>query len=97
MWTLALVAVIALLSVIGYFTMIDVKPDATRPVLDQATKDQIAALERRLVRHVAVLASEIGELGPRGPMTTRPASRIGRGAGTIRSRSEPSTRTGRTS
>ena len=61
MWTLALLAAIGTLSVIAYFAMIDVKPDVTRPVLDQATREEMAALEHRLVRHVAVLAGEIGE------------------------------------
>ena len=61
MWTLALLAAIGILSVIAYFAMIDVKPEATRPVLDQAAREEMAALEHRLVRHVAVLAGEIGE------------------------------------
>ncbi len=74
MWTLALLGAIGSLSVIAYFAMIDVKPDVTRPVLEQATREEVAALERRLMRHVAVLAGEIGERNVFRPQGLRAAA-----------------------
>ena len=57
----AILAAIGVLSVIGYFAMIDVRPKATRPALDATVRGEIHALGNRLMRHVRVLASEIGE------------------------------------
>ena len=61
MWSLAILVVISILSFAAYFLMIDVKPKARRPVMDQATREEIQGLETRLMRHVSVLAIEIGE------------------------------------
>ena len=58
---LAVLVAVAILSAIGYRVMIDVKPEVTRPVMDPATRAEIEALRARLMRHVRVLAGEIGE------------------------------------
>lgn len=58
---LAILAALALLLAIGYAVMIGVKPTQTRPVMDEAVRGEIAALETRLMGHVVVLAGEIGE------------------------------------
>lgn len=69
MWSVAILVAIGLLSLLGYFVMIDVKPKGNRPVMDKAARGEIEALESRLVRHVSILANEIGERNlfrPRG-------------------------------
>lgn len=58
---LAVLVAVAILSAIGYRVMIDVKPDVTRAVVDPAARAEIEALRARLMRHVMVLAGEIGE------------------------------------
>jgi hypothetical protein len=74
MWTLAILAAMGLLSLIGYFLMIDVKPKGNRPVMDKATREEIKALETRLMRHVSGLASEVGERNLFRPQGLRAAA-----------------------
>jgi len=74
MWTLAFLVGIAVLSVFGYFMMIDVKPQVPRPVPDRTAGDEIEALTLRLMRHVVALASEIGERNAWRPHGLRAAA-----------------------
>lgn len=50
-----------ILSPIGYAVMIGVKSTVDRPVMDETARRDIEALGGRLMGHVGVLASEIGE------------------------------------
>jgi hypothetical protein len=54
-------AVAGILSPIGYAVMIGVKSTVDRPVMDETARGDIEALGGRLMHHVWVLASEIGE------------------------------------
>jgi hypothetical protein len=54
-------ALLAVLLVVGYRTMIAVKPNVARPVPDEAARAEIRALEPRLMAHVTALADRIGE------------------------------------
>jgi len=58
---LALLAAVALLLALGYWTMIAVKPSVTRPQLGAAERREIEALEGRLLAHVEMLGRTIGE------------------------------------
>jgi Zn-dependent M28 family amino/carboxypeptidase len=56
-----ILVVLAILAVIGYRVMIDVKPDVTRPTMTPAIRADIAALEARLMPHVRMLGGTIGQ------------------------------------
>jgi hypothetical protein len=56
-----ILVVLAILAVIGYRVMIDVKPDVTRPTMTPAIRADIAALEARLMPHVRMLGGTIGK------------------------------------
>ncbi len=74
MWSLGILAAFGVLSLVAYFVMIDVKPAVNRPVLDKVVREEIEALETRLVRHVSVLAYEIGERNVFRPQALRAAA-----------------------
>lgn len=62
MWiSLAILAALVLLSVIGYRVMIDVKPTLARPAMGETVRGEIEGLERRLMQHVRMLGGTIGE------------------------------------
>lgn len=73
-WSLALLAAVGICSCAAYFVMIDVKPEAERPVMDEVARGEIRALEARLMRHVSVLASDIGERNAFRPEGLRAAA-----------------------
>lgn len=73
LWIALFIAFIVL-AVIGYFVMIDVKPKASRPVLDGTVRAEISALETPLMTHVRTLASEIGERNVFRPQGLRAAA-----------------------
>ncbi|MBI4609505.1 MAG: M28 family peptidase [Candidatus Rokubacteria bacterium] len=54
--------------------MVDVKPKEPRPVLDEAARRQIDDLGNRLIKHVTVLAGEIGERNLFRPQGLRAAA-----------------------
>jgi Peptidase family M28 len=56
-----ILVLLAILAVIGYRVMIDVKPDVTRPTMTPAIRADIAALEARLMSHVRMLGGTIGK------------------------------------
>jgi hypothetical protein len=58
---LVLLAALAMLLVLGYRTMIALKPSVTRPQLGTAERRAIEALEGRLLAHVEMLGRTIGE------------------------------------
>lgn len=59
---LAVLVAVGILAAIGYVFMIDVKPKGiVRPVLGETVREEIDVLADRLMRHVEVLAGEIGE------------------------------------
>lgn len=60
-WTLAILVVLAALALVGHRAMIAVKPKAARPAIEARIHSEIAALQARLMEHVSVLASRIGE------------------------------------
>ncbi len=69
MWALGATLVgLAGLGLAGYRVMIAVKPRGARPTLGQAARAEIAALEGRLMAHVGVLGSRIGERHLHRPM-----------------------------
>jgi Peptidase family M28 len=75
MWFwLGILLALGLLSVTGYFVMIDVKPNAPRPEISQESRVEIAALERRLMQHVRVLGASIGERNLYRPRALRAAA-----------------------
>jgi hypothetical protein len=75
MWFwLGILLALGLLSVIGYFVMIDVKPNAPRPEISQESRAEIATLERRLMQHVRVLGATIGERNLYRPRALRAAA-----------------------
>jgi Zn-dependent M28 family amino/carboxypeptidase len=62
MWVLvAILLGLVLAAGIGYRMMIGLKPGTTRPVLDASARTEMQSLERRLMNHVNVLGSTIGE------------------------------------
>jgi hypothetical protein len=71
---IALFIAFIVLAVIGYFVMIDVKPKASRPVLNGTVRAEISALETRLMTHVRTLSSEIGERNVFRPQGLRAAA-----------------------
>ncbi len=74
MWVyLAILVALAILSVVGYWTMIDVKPRVNRPTLDAAARAEIEALRGRLMTHVRVLGTTIGERHLQRPQALRAA------------------------
>jgi len=59
---LAVLVAVGLLAALGYVFMIDVKPKGiARPVLGEAARGEMEPLAARFMRHVEVLAGEIGE------------------------------------
>ncbi len=75
MWALgATLVALAGLGLAGYRVMIAVKPRLPRPTLGQAARAEIAALEGRLMGHVGVLGSRIGERNLHRPLALRAAA-----------------------
>jgi len=75
MWILlAGLALLVVLSVLAYRTMIDVKPGFARPGPDSRRESEIAALQARLMEHVHVLGGEIGERHLGRPQALQAAS-----------------------
>ena len=75
MWVLvAILLGLALAAVIGYRMMIGLKPRTTRPALDGSVRTEIQTLERRLMNHVGVLGSTIGERNLHRPRALRAAA-----------------------
>ncbi len=52
---------LAILAVIGFLVMIDVRPKMARPAMDEAARAEVKVLEQRLAHHVRVLGGTIGE------------------------------------
>jgi len=73
-WSGALLVSLLLLPVIGYLIMIDVKPKVARPVVAEAVRAEIRALERRLMEHVRVLGDTIGERNLQRPQALQAAA-----------------------
>jgi len=71
---LGILAVVGILSAVAYVVMVDVKPKEPRPVLDEAARRQIDDLGNRLIKHVTVLAGEIGERNLFRPQGLRAAA-----------------------
>ena len=75
MWGLGAIAVgLAGLAVAAHRTMIAVKPGVARPAMGDAARAEVAALEDRLMGHVRVLASRIGERNLGRPPALRAAA-----------------------
>lgn len=75
MWVYAgILALLAVLLLIGYRVMIDVKPTVARPALTAADRDEIAALQPRLMAHVKMLAETIGKRHLARPQALRAAA-----------------------
>jgi hypothetical protein len=73
-WLAVFLVGAAILSVIGYFVMIDVKPTVLRPRMDHAARADLQALERRLMEHVRMLGGSIGERNLQQPAALRDAA-----------------------
>ena len=73
-WYIAVLLGLVILSVIGYFVMIDVKPAVLRPLMGEEARADIQALERRLMEHVRVLGATIGERNLQRPVALRAAA-----------------------
>lgn len=73
-WYVAVLLGLAILSVIGYFVMIDVKPAILRPLMGEEARADIQALEPRLMEHVRVLGGSIGERNLERPVALRAAA-----------------------
>ena len=75
MWVpVAILLALVLVSLIGYRVMIDVKPKVPRPMLGEATRAEIQALERGLLQHVRHLGSTVGERNLYRPQALRAAA-----------------------
>lgn len=59
--TLSILAVVGVMAVMGSRAMFDLKPRIARPVMGEAARGEIEALQEPLMRHVHILGSEIGE------------------------------------
>jgi hypothetical protein len=59
---------------VAYRAMVAVKPRVVRPVLDEATRADVDALRASLMRHVGILAGEIGERSLLWPESLRAAA-----------------------
>ena len=73
-WYIAVLLGLVILSAIGYFVMIDVKPAVLRPLMGEEARADIQALERRLMEHVRVLGGSIGERNLQRPVALRAAA-----------------------
>jgi hypothetical protein len=60
-WYGVALAGLLIVGVAGYFAMIEVKPRFARPAMDEAAREDIQALEGRLMQHVRTLGGTIGE------------------------------------
>ena len=58
---LALLSALSILAVTAYVAMFDLKPRIARPVMADDDRARVDVLQERLMRHVRVLAGEIGE------------------------------------
>ncbi len=75
MWGLgAIAAGLAGLAVAAHRAVIAVKPEVDRPVMGEAARAEVAALEGRLMGHVEALASRIGERNLNRPSALRAAA-----------------------
>ncbi len=75
MWTsLSILVGLVLLSAIAYLVMIDVKPKMSPPPMGEASRAEIRALEQRLMDHVRVFGSAIGERNLFRPHALRAAA-----------------------
>jgi hypothetical protein len=73
-WLAVFLVGAAILSVIGYFVMIDVKPTVPQPRTGGAARADLQALERRLMEHVRMLGGSIGERNLQQPAALRDAA-----------------------
>ena len=73
-WLAVFLVGAAILSVIGYLVMIDVKPTVLRHRMDDAARADLQALERRLMEHVRMLGGSIGERNLQQPAALRDAA-----------------------
>jgi peptidase M28-like protein len=71
---------VAALAIAGYRAMIHLKPNVPRASLDNPARDDIAALGERLMAHVRVLGSDIGERHLGRPQALRAAAEYIQGA-----------------
>lgn len=60
-WYGVALAGLLIVGVAGYFAMIEVRPRFARPAMDEAAREDIRALEGRLMQHVRTLGGTIGE------------------------------------
>ncbi len=65
---------VAILAILGYLMMIDVKPRVARPAGGEAVRAEVQALEPRLMEHVRILSGTIGERNLQRPLALRAAA-----------------------
>jgi len=73
-WYGVALAGLLIVGVAGYFAMIDVRPRLARPAMDDAAREDIRALEGRLMQHVRTLGGTIGERNLDRPVALRAAA-----------------------
>ncbi len=73
-WFSGLLLGVAVLAIAGYLIMIDVKPRIPQPAADGDVRDEIYALEIRLMGHVRTLSGAIGERNLHRPHALRAAA-----------------------
>jgi Zn-dependent M28 family amino/carboxypeptidase len=73
-WFGAILAGLAVLSLVGYLVMINVKPRGIRPAMGEKGHTEIELLERALMHHVRILGGMIGERGLQRPQALRAAA-----------------------
>ena len=73
-WYGVALAGLLIVGVAGYFAMIEVKPRFARPAMDEAAREDIRALEGRLMQHVRTLGGTIGERNLLQPVALRAAA-----------------------
>ncbi len=59
---------VAILAIVGYLMMIDVKPRKPHPTVDESVRAEIHSLEARLMQHVRILSGTIGERNLHRPL-----------------------------
>jgi hypothetical protein len=73
-WYGVALAGLLIVGVAGYLAMIEVKPRFARPAMDEAAREDIRALEGRLMQHVGTLGGTIGERNMLQPVALRAAA-----------------------
>ena len=73
-WSSGILLGVALLGIVGYRLMIDVKPRIPNPPVSQTARSEIQALEGSLMEHVWMLGGTIGERNLDRPLALRAAA-----------------------